>query len=317
MRMRAQLGTEYTNFLISFTEPWWLDRRLRLDLEAFLTTRYEDSYDQTDTGLAMSVTRAWHTQWRQTFGIRLRQVSLDGFENELYPDTTGTYVAPHPLAAPSDLLLDMMENDEVFANRFVYSMARDTRDRPTMLFPTSGSRIEFGGELITRALGSYSDYYLLTAEGTKYFPVFKQSVLKMRAMVGLADEISGDDIGVFDRFFAGGPGSIRGFDRREVGPVDDEWRENPMGGKTMAIGSVELIRPLSSWAQVSVFTDFGNVWADAFEVSGGINASVGVGLQLQLPVGPVSLAYGLPVMTDQEHLSGNGGKLHFSIGTSF
>ncbi|MDX9979570.1 MAG: BamA/TamA family outer membrane protein, partial [Lentisphaeria bacterium] len=305
MRMRAQIGTEYTNFLVSFTEPWWFDRRLRLDLDAFLTTRYEDSYDQTDTGLGMSVTRAWRTTWRQTFGLRIRHVSLDGFDDDLYAGTD------------SALLLDMQENDEVFANRIIYSMARDTRDRPTMLFPTSGSRIEFGGELITRALGSYSDYYLLTAEGTKYYPVFKQSVLKLRGMVGLADEIAGDDIGVFDRFFAGGPGTIRGFDRREVGPVDDDWRENPMGGKTMAVGSVELIRPLASWAQVSVFSDFGNVWADSFEISGGINASVGIGLQLQLPVGPISLAYGFPVLTDQKHLSGNSGRLHFSIGTSF
>lgn len=315
MRMRAQIGTEYTNFLISFTEPWWLDRRLRLDLDAFLTSRYEDSYDQTDTGLGMSVTRAWRTSWRQTFGIRIRHVALDGFENDLYANAL--YPIGHPLNTDSDLLLDMQENDEVFANRLIYSMARDTRDRPTMLFPTSGSRLEFGGELITRALGSYSDYYLLTAEGTKYYPVFKQSVLKLRGMVGVGDEIAGDDIGVFDRFFAGGTGSIRGFERREVGPVDDEWRENPMGGRTMAVGTVELIRPLASWAQVSVFSDFGNVWADSFEVSGGINASVGVGLQLQLPVGPISLAYGIPVMTDQEHLSGNSGRLHFSIGTSF
>jgi len=315
MRLRAQLGTDYSNFLVSFTEPWWLDRRLRLDLEAFLTTRYEDVYDQTDTGLGMSVTRAWRPAWRQTFGLRIRHVNVGGFKNSLYANPL--FLAPHPLAAGSILLTDLEENDKVFANRLIYSMARDTRDRPTLLFPTSGSRLEFSGELVTRALGSYSDYYLLTAEGTKYFPVFKQSVLKLRGLVGIGDEIAGDDIGVFDRFFAGGTGTIRGFERREVGPVDDDWRENPMGGKTMAVGTVELIRPLASWAQVSVFSDFGNVWADAYEISGGINASVGVGLQLQLPIGPISLAYGVPVVTDQKHLDGNSGRLHFSIGTSF
>lgn len=314
MRLRAQLGTEYTNFQISFTEPWWLDRQLRLDLDAFHTTRYEDEFDQTDTGLGMSVTRAWLANWRQTFGLRVRHVKLGGFSSKLYGDP----LSPDPiLAADSDLLTDMLENEKVFANRLVYSMARDTRDRPGILFPTSGSRIEFGGELVTRALGSYSDYYILNAEGTKYIPIFKTSVLKLRALVGVADEISGDDIGVFDRFFAGGIGTIRGFRRRDVGPVDDARRENPMGGRTMAVGTIEVIRPLASWAQTSVFSDFGNVWTDSYDCGDGINLSLGVSLQLQLPIGPITLAYGVPVVTDQAHLDGSSGRLHFSIGTFF
>jgi outer membrane protein insertion porin family len=80
---------------------------------------------------------------------------------------------------------------------------------------------------------------------------------------------------------------------------------------------VELIRPFASWVQASVFTDFGNVWEDAYQIDGGINASVGVGVRLQLPIGPVNLAYGMPVLTDQPHLDGNGGRFHFNIGTSF
>jgi outer membrane protein insertion porin family len=316
MRVRAQLGSKTSSFLASFTEPWWLDRQLRLDLELFMNTRYEDEYDETDTGFGMTVTRPWKPNWRQSFGLRIRHVSLDEFDDELYADTVN-FSPGDPEYTDSRLLTDMEQNDSVFANRFTYSMVRDTRNRPSVLFPTSGSRFSVNGELITSLLGSYSDYYILSVDGTKYFPVFRKSVLKVRGRVGLADELSGDDIGVFDRFFAGGSGSIRGFDRREVGPVDDNGRESPYGGRTMFLGSVELIRPFASWVHASVFTDFGNVWEDAYDVGGGINASVGVGLRLQLPIGPINLAYGFPVITDQDHLDGNGGRLHFNIGTSF
>ena len=316
MRMRAQIGSKTTDLIVSFTEPWWLDRRLRLDLDAFMNTRYEDEYDQTDTGFGVSVTRSLWTNWRQSFGLRIRHIQLDEFDDELYAAPV-TFPAPDPRATDSRLLTDMDENDTVFANSFSFGMVRDTRNRPSILFPTSGSRLSFNGELVTEALGSYSNYYRLTVDGTKYVPVFKDSVLKLSGRVGLADELSGDDIGVFDRFFAGGAGTLRGFDRREVGPIDDKERESPYGGRTMVLGSVELIKPLASWVRVSVFSDFGNVWEDSYEFDSGVNLSVGVGLNLQLPIGPVSLAYGVPVVTDQDHLDGKSGRLHFNIGTSF
>ena len=318
MRMRAQMGSSKTDLLLSFTEPWWLGRRLRLGLEAFMNTRYEDEYDETNTGVGVSLTRKLGRKWTQSFGLRVRHIQLDEFEDELYGDANGIdYPVTDPRDLDSVLLTDMEENDTVFANRLSFGMTRDTRNRPSILFPTSGSRLSINGELVTEALGSYSNYYRLTVDGTKYVPVFRAAVLKLHARLGLADELSGDDIGVFDRFFAGGTGTIRGFDRHEVGPVDDDERENAMGGRTMAIGSVELIQPLASWVRVSVFSDFGNVWADSYDVGSGINASVGVGLRLQLPIGPVNLAYGFPIITDQDHLDGNSGRLHFNIGASF
>jgi outer membrane protein insertion porin family len=316
MRLRAQLGSETSSFLASFTEPWWLDRQLRLDLELFMNTRYEDEYDEQNTGFGIQITRPWRPNWRQSFGLRIRHVNLDEFDEELYADTVN-YLPGDPRYMDSRLLTDMQENDSVFANRLTYSMVRDTRNRPSILFPTSGSQFSFDAELVTAALGSYSNYYIVNVSGTKYIPLFKESVLKVNGRLGLADELTGEDIGVFDRFFAGGTSSMRGFDRREIGPVDDDERESPYGGRTMMLGSVELIRPFASWVQASVFTDFGNVWEDAYQIDGGINASVGVGVRLQLPIGPVNLAYGMPVLTDQPHLDGNGGRFHFNIGTSF
>ncbi len=321
MRARVQLGTSTSDVVLSFTEPWWLERRLRLDLDAFLTTRSEDDYDQTEAGFGMAVTRSWRpfeadkVDWRQSFGLRIRHVTLDEFDDGLYANSA--YGSTDPRYYDSRLLTDMQANDSVFANRFTFSVSRDTRNRPSILFPTSGSRVDLDVDLVTQLLGAYSNYYILNLDGTKYFPVFAESVLKVRGRIGIEDVVTGDDIGVFDRFFAGGVGTIRGFDRHEVGPVDDNKRTSPMGGNTLAVGSVELIRPFASWIQGSVFTDFGNVWSDAYRIGSGINASVGVGVRLQLPIGPVNLAYGFPVITDEEHLDGNGGRLHFNIGTSF
>jgi len=130
----------------------------------------------------------------------------------------------------------------------------------------------------------------------------------------VADNLSGDEVAIFDRYFAGGANSLRGFDYREVGPVDSG--EDPVGGKSRLLANVELAREVGDFMYVYTFGDVGNVWSDAFQMKPAeLNASVGVGLQLK--VLPVRLEYGYPVMTDWDHLEGSSGRIHFNIGLSF
>ena len=138
--------------------------------------------------------------------------------------------------------------------------------------------------------------------------------LRLNAEIGVAEKLSGDEPALFDRYFAGGAGTLRGFDFREVGPVDAG--ENPIGGKSRFIANVEWAYEIGGVLFVYPFLDVGNVWEKSFDFSpGDLNASVGLGMQLKAL--PVRLEYGFPIVTSWDQLDNGHGRFHFNIGWSF
>ena len=301
LRLRTSLGTETSDFRVDFTEPWFLERRLRLNTELFDSSRSYDEYDQNDIGLGVTLTQPLRTFWRQSYGVLFDHVKLDDFDSP-----------PHYPGTHTDDTTLMDEEGTYWGNRLTYGLTRDTRDN--FMFPRKGSRLSMNSEFVTSLLGSYSNVVRVDTRAAKFVPVFKQSVLRMNAEYAVAGKVSGDDVAIFDRYFAGGANSIRGFDYREVGPVDSG--ENPIGGKSRLLGNVELARELGDFMYIYTFSDVGNVWEDTLEMDPSeLNASVGVGMQLK--VLPVRLEYGYQILTDWDHLEGGHGRVHFNIGLSF
>lgn len=302
MKLRVQAGTERQDYVLSFTEPWLFDRPLRLDWDLYGRERDQEYYTEKRYGTQALLTRPlvsnpaegseWQ-YWRHSAGIRYDYITLDDFDKhteKFLSDQEGSYNV----------------------GTLIYRISRDTRDRT--INPTEGSHVQLTTELSPEALGTYSNVYRLDLQGSKYYPV-KKCVLKLEAEAGVVDSLSGDDPALFDRWFAGGAGSIRGFKRREVGPTDRY--ENAAGGDSLLRGTVEFIYPIVDMVRGSVFTDFGNVWSDAYAIDpADINVSVGVGLQLDLPIGPIRLDYGIPVITREDHLS-HSGRFHFGINYFF
>jgi outer membrane protein insertion porin family len=114
---------------------------------------------------------------------------------------------------------------------------------------------------------------------------------------------TGDNTPIFERFFAGGFQSFRGFAFRGVSPTQQGVY---IGGQFMAIGTVEYQVPLLANSMVSLvtFSDFGTV-EDGVTL-GGFRCSVGAGLRVALPMlGPVPLAFdfGVPVVRQQTDIT--------------
>lgn len=314
-RFRAYLGigTDVQNVSISFIEPAFLDRNLELSNDLFLNTRFEDDYDERHIGGAVML--SWPIAfrlpgveqvefWRLGLGLRIEHIRISDVDDPRWDDDDEHY----------DYINYCLEDEEggEFANRLILRLSRDTRDQ--FRFPTRGSRISLETEFVTSALGSYSNYFRFHAGGIKYVPVVQDFVLKMSLDGWAASHLSGDDIKIFDRYFGGGYGTIRGFKRRDVSPVN--YNENPIGGLTMLMASVELIKPVKDFMFVSLFTDIGNTWWDSFDADlGELNMSIGVGVQFKAV--PIRLDYGYPVKTSGEYLDGKSGRFHFNIGISY
>ncbi|NCC40845.1 MAG: outer membrane protein assembly factor [Gammaproteobacteria bacterium] len=129
--------------------------------------------------------------------------------------------------------------------------------------------------------------------------------------VTLAGEL--DDVPVSRRFFAGGDNSLRGWGFDALGPIDPVTQE-VIGGRYLAVGSLELERRLTGPWSAALFTDFGNAFDPDYEQS--FSQSVGLGVRWASPIGPVRMDLAFDVTDDDT--SGSGGlppaRLHFVIG---
>ncbi len=307
------IGNDVQNISISLIEPAFLDYNLELSTDLFLNTRFEDEYDERHIGgsLMLSWPVAFRIPgldkadyWHLGLGLRIEHIDISKVNDLRWDDDDDHF----------DYRNHSIEDEKggEFANRLVLRLVRDTRDQ--IRFPTRGSRVSLDSEFVTSALGSYSNYFRFHAGGTKYLPVTQDFVLKMSLDGWAASHLSGDKIKIFDRYFGGGYGTIRGFKRRDVSPVN--YNENPIGGLTMLAGSLELIKPIKDFMFVSIFADIGNTWWDSFDADlGDLNMSVGVGIQFKAV--PIRLDYGYPVKTAGDYLDGKGGRLHFNIGISY
>ena len=119
-----------------------------------------------------------------------------------------------------------------------------------------------------------------------------------------------------DRWFLGGINSLRGFRFRDVGPKD---QDEPIGGGTYWLGSVEYSVPIIERLRFALFYDIGMVYQDAFSFSQGTqntglyNDNWGLGLRLNIPyLGPLRLDYGIPIKAD--HANQSSGRFQFSVG---
>jgi outer membrane protein insertion porin family len=180
-----------------------------------------------------------------------------------------------------------------------------------LLDPQDGSVLALQAE---QAGGDFS-FWRLTAEAKRYWPVLGRRVLAARLRVGVADSYGGSgDVPLFRRFYAGGINSTRGYDRWKLGPLST--LDDPVGGRTLLEGSVELRTPI--WGKFGgvVFVDVGEVRRQPFTLSASdLQFGAGVGVRYQTLIGPLRLDVGIPFPDAPR--GEPSWQIHFSIGQAF
>ncbi|MGC2625443.1 MAG: outer membrane protein assembly factor BamA [Candidatus Udaeobacter sp.] len=294
-RLRIQYGTERKDFVLAITEPYFLDRRLSLGGQLFYTeANYLSAvYDQRNYGVSFELRKPINAYMYGTLGYLLQDIDIfnvDPTASEFIQSQKGSSVESKLLA----------------------SLVFDSRDNP--LLSRRGQRITFSPMIAGGFLGGDTQIYAFDLEGSQYFRLPKDTILLLNGEISTVSQWgNGNLVPIYERLFLGGSNNLRGFPFREVGPQDENGE--PVGGQSMARATLEWTFPIIEKARGAVFYDTGFVNSSAWSFGFNHMASdIGVGLRLDLPIGPLRLDYGYPIMRDGYN---GGGHFNFNVGYQF
>ena len=197
-----------------------------------------------------------------------------------------------------------------FSNAMVLSYAWNLRRLDSSIDPQDGYTISAQVSGARQGWLSDASFARLHGRGMRFWPLAADSLLgsgMLVAMVEFGAVLAGSTDGIPSEnlFRTGGAGSVRGYDYLQLG-VDDNGAT--VGGRYLAVASVEFQRPIREGLKGAVFIDVGNAADKLSSLSPAIG--IGVGARVKTPVGPINfdLAWG----NESKRL-----RLHFSVGYTF
>lgn len=294
------------NYTLSYTRPWINDNGDSLGASIFNRIYEYDDYDANGDKVAEYDKRrkGWNLTWGHVsdeyrtnyFNFESSKESYDDHDGFETGEVMDKYLAKNNITDyhDSDWYKAIMDNFGT-TNSFTFTHVFDNRDN--YFNASKGRRISFAAQWGGHGLGGDYDFYKFTAEGRFYKALGNGHILALRLMGGYID----GDVSYGNLFDLGGSDTLRGYE-------DDQFK-----GKKMYAATLEYRFPIAKKVQGVLFTDAGSTWGiDEGKIpwytdDDSLNWSVGVGIRLQTPIGPIRLDYG----------HGDRNKFNFSFGTQF
>jgi outer membrane protein insertion porin family len=311
--MSLRAGSERSEFTMSLTEPWFMDQQLALGGELFYkqSTYFSDYYEQTNVGAAVSLRKPLGAKSSIKGEYRLEQVTID---SEVGPDD---YSVTGPDDGDKSELSEKNIGGDFLRSAITASYVYDTRD--SVIQARNGHKIDVSATLAGGFIGGDVDIFSLSAQGQKYWNLKWDSIFSVNGELAFVDNVSGDEVPIFDRMFLGGGRTLRGFEFRDVGPRDSDYTNEVFGGNSLGYVTLEYTVPIIETVRAAVFSDTGFVNADSWDLSANeLYSDVGVGIRLKLPISPLPLAldYAIPVSSPDSEAD-KGGQFNFSLQYSY
>ena len=299
--LTASLGNLTQRYQLSFTNPWIFDRPVSFGFDAYKKGHKKDenvgyAYEQEITGGDLRLSKEFNDLWHLGGAYRFENVEITDVVSNAsqdLKDEAGT---------------NSLSSVEIYLNY-------DHRDNPLATLRGVYWRNifqAFGGPL-----GGDKDFLKYYGRVSVYVPAINRSVVELRLRAGFANPFNDTDkVPIYERFFAGGAATIRGYQERKVGPIDPS-SQDPVGGEAMFVGNLEYTYPVADFLKAAAFFDTGNVWAknsDFFKDD--LFSSIGIGVRVKTPIGPVSVDYGWPMDLEPGEEKKEG-RLHFNITRAF
>ncbi len=174
--------------------------------------------------------------------------------------------------------------------------SRDTRNNA--FFPTEGGMKSAYAEM--GLPGGSLKYYKLTAQDMWFHTLYKNVTMMLSGQIGFGDGYGGKPLPFFNNYYAGGVGSVRGYDINSLGPRDTYYE--PIGGNKLVIGSAEVYFPMpgikdKNSVRLSTFVDGGQIYGTSQVPlqGGGLRYAAGLALTWISPVGPLKFSIAQPI----------------------
>ncbi len=203
------------------------------------------------------------------------------------------------------------------SNTLITNVGWQKDERDSLLMTTKGVLRRASLELSLP--GSTATYWRASYQHQKFFPLDRKLTLAVNGELGLAKSYGNKELPFFKNYYAGGIGSVRGFDSGSLGPRDPS-NGDPIGGTKRLVGNAELLFPVPGMGndnsmRLSAFVDAGNVWGYDSKFSlGSLRYSGGVALAWSSPMGPLKFSWANPFNKKPED---KVQRLQFQMGSVF
>jgi outer membrane protein insertion porin family len=282
MSLVAEPGMQYSRLTLAWFTPYVNDKPYTAGVRLNYLKRDYDDYEEQRMGVSASVGHLFRNRWYGEGIVRVESIDL---------------------SSPATSAVEIRADDG--SHTLLGFKARLVRDRTIKQgwMPVSGDKFEVSFEQVmgSSSFGKFETSY------RKYWTAHTDALNRKHVIMarGRYRGIIGD-APVFERYYAGGPGSVRGFSYRGISPRGHNTTggvlTDAIGGKSSAVLSCEYHIPMMTDKVTGVlFVDAGTCSAsnslDTFR------ASVGFGLRVQVPMlGPVPMAldFGFPISKQRE-----------------
>jgi len=276
--------------MTSFTNPWTFGLPLRTDVNLFTEFKDEPGYDLKRHGGRIVVGRKFRRNINATVTYRQERTILSNIRVSTIPKDVKTNIR--------SLKLDLI---------------RDTRDN--LFNPSRGTYYEISNEMGGFVTDKIDAFFRVIGRAKFFTQIGSKTVLASAVELGWMDAQGGImKIPLQERFYAGGPASLRAFEYEKVGPLDR--RRVPIGGKLKFVWNpVELRQTIYNMVGGALFVDVGNVWSKPEDVEfKDLRVSLGTGLRINTPIGLARLDYGFNPTPKKDESRGH---IYFSMGHAF
>ncbi len=294
--LKGYLGSITKRYTFDFTEPYFMDTRLSTGFSLFKwDTQYIDYTKQSSGG---------ELRFSYPLGHFSRVYGTYRYENAKTADFNPDYA--------SQYIKELAQG--VTTSSFSFTWKRDTRNR--FFNPSKGTvlstTVEFAGGLF----GGDSTFNRYEGSASVFIPLFWDTVGFIRTRVGYIDKRPGGILPLFEKYYLGGPYTIRGYDFATISPRDPKTGDR-IGGNKMVLCNLEYRFPLVKKVRLIgvLFFDVGNVYdvGQALDF-GNLKKSVGIGVRWFSPMGPIRLEWAKALDAGPGESTSNW---EFAMGTFF
>ncbi|HZX49081.1 MAG TPA: outer membrane protein assembly factor BamA [Nitrospirota bacterium] len=297
--LRAEGSSIEQKLSINYKEPWVLGYQMDGRLNLVDLAENKSSFNRRTFGLSAGLDKGFNE-------------FVTGSLTYQYEDVKLSDVQPEAILTPED-------TGKVEVSTINPSLIIDRRDDP--FNPSRGYFFSATFREAAKVLGSRPQFAKITVQDSHFFSPVSKLVFALSVRGGVAWNFGeSNEVPIFERYFAGGRSTIRGYDQDKFGIPGktitydgNSW--TPTGGNMMLVLNGELRFPLFKGIGMVVFADGGNVWrkVNEFDVSE-IRATAGGGIRYNTPVGPLRLDIGCKLDKEEGE---DSCMPHFTLGHAF